>query len=93
MAFGAIMAAKDLGLRVPEDISVIGIDNHDMSSFFELSTIDQQVRQQGVASAKRLLELLDDPRLEEHVNVTEDLEWPVHLVVRSSTARPAAGSR
>ena len=75
------------------NISVIGIDNHDMSEFFELSTIDQQVRQQGVAGAKRLLALLDDPNIEDHVNVSEEFEWPVQLVVRSSTARPAPGSR
>jgi DNA-binding LacI/PurR family transcriptional regulator len=93
MAFGAIMAAKDLGLRVPEDISVIGIDNHDMSDFFELSTIDQNVRGQGIAAATRLLSLLEGDSSEPTVNLTEEVEWPVHLLVRSSTARPAPGSR
>lgn len=93
MAFGAIMAAKDLGLRVPEDISVIGIDNHDMSDFFELSTIDQNVRGQGIAAATRLLSLLEGDTREQTVNLTEEVEWPVHLLVRSSTARPAPGSR
>ena len=93
MGFGAIMAAKDMGLRVPEDISVIGIDNHDMSEFFGLSTIDQRVREQGKAAIEHLLGVLGDPKLEHTVNVTDEVEWPVHLRIRSSTARPAPGAR
>jgi LacI family repressor for deo operon, udp, cdd, tsx, nupC, and nupG len=93
MGFGAIMAAKDLGLRVPEDISVIGIDNHDMSEFFGLTTIDQRVREQGAEAARLILELLADPGLESHVNVEEDVEWKVDLLIRSSTARPSGGAR
>ncbi len=93
MGFGAIMAAKDLGLRVPEDISVIGIDNHDMAEFFGLTTVDQRVREQGAEATRLLLEVLSDPTLESHVNVEEDVEWPVKLFIRSSTARPAVGAR
>jgi DNA-binding LacI/PurR family transcriptional regulator len=93
MGFGAIMAAKDLGLRVPQDISVIGIDNHDMSEFFGLTTVDQKVREQGAEAARLILEVLADPGLESHVNIEEDVEWKVDLLIRSSTARPATGSR
>jgi len=93
MGFGAIMAAQDLGLRVPQDISVIGIDNHDMSELFGLTTIDQHVREQGTEATQMLLELLSDPALETHVNVEEDVEWKVDLLIRSSTARPSAAAR
>jgi LacI family repressor for deo operon, udp, cdd, tsx, nupC, and nupG len=93
MGFGAMMAAKDLGLRVPEDVSIIGIDNHDMSELFGMTTIDQRVREQGAEAAKLLLELLSDPTLENHINVEEDVEWPVSLLIRSSTARPSLGAR
>lgn len=93
MGFGAIMAAKDLGMRVPEDISVIGIDNHDMSEFFNLTTIDQRVREQATEATKLLLEVLGDPALESHVNIDEEVNWPVELLVRGSTSRPASGSR
>jgi DNA-binding LacI/PurR family transcriptional regulator len=93
MGFGAIMAARDLGLRVPQDVSVIGIDNHDMSDFFGLTTLDQRVREQGTFATKILLELLLDPTLESHVNVEEETDWPVDLIIRSSTARPATGVR
>lgn len=93
MGFGAIMAARDLGLRVPQDVSVIGIDNHDMSEFFGLTTLDQRVREQGSHATKLLLDLLLDPGLESHVNVEEETDWPVDLIIRSSTARPATGAR
>ena len=93
MGFGAIMAARDLGLRVPQDVSVIGIDNHDMSDFFGLTTLDQRVREQGTFATKLMLELLLDPSLESHVNVEEETDWPVDLIIRSSTARPATGVR
>jgi DNA-binding LacI/PurR family transcriptional regulator len=93
MGFGAIMAARDLGLRVPQDVSVIGIDNHDMSEFFGLTTLDQRVREQGSHATKLLLNLLLDPGLESHVNVEEETDWPVDLIIRSSTARPATGAR
>lgn len=87
MGFGTIIAAKDLGLRVPQDISVIGLDNHDMSEFFGLSTISQSPRQQGRKAAEMMLMVLAEPDLATHVNVEETTAWPVQLVVRSSTAR------
>lgn len=93
MGFGAMMAARDLGLRVPEDISIIGIDNHDMADLFGMTTIDQRVREQGAEAARLILEVLNDPALESHVNVQEDVEWPVNLLIRSSTARPASSAR
>jgi DNA-binding LacI/PurR family transcriptional regulator len=86
MGFGTIMAAKDLGLRVPQDISVIGLDDHDMSEFFGLSTISQSPRLQGKRAAELLLGLIEAGTTGE-VNIEEVTEWPVQLVVRSSTAR------
>jgi len=93
MGFGTIIAAKDLGLRVPQDISVIGLDNHDMSEFFGLSTISQQPRQQGKRAAEMMLELLQSADLKDHVNIEETTPWPVQLVVRSSTARSSSTPR
>lgn len=93
MGFGTIIAAKDLGLRVPQDISVIGLDNHDMSEFFGLSTISQQPRQQGKRAAEMMLALLQSADLKDHVNIEETTPWPVQLVVRSSTARSSTSTR
>jgi len=93
MGFGAIMAAKDLGLRVPEDVSVIGLDNHDMSDFFSLTTINQDVRGQGRHAAEQLLAVLESQDPEMPTNIEENTEWNVELLIRHSTARPAAGNR
>src|SRR5690606_32519366 len=41
MALGALLAARDQGLRVPEDLSLVGIDGHELGEFFQLTTVDQ----------------------------------------------------
>lgn len=80
MAAGAILAARDLGLTVPGDLSVIGVDAHPIGEAFGLTTIDQHARQQGVHAVGRLLEhLIGD--LGEPANEV----LPAHFVVRSST--------
>lgn len=93
MGMGAIMAAKDLGLRVPQDVSIVGMDNHDSSEFFGLTTINQDARGQGRFAAEKLLELLDGKHEGEPVNLEQNQEWPVELLVRSSTARVNTGNR
>lgn len=92
MAFGAIMAAKDLGLRVPQDVSIIGIDNHDLADFYGLTTISQNVRAQGKHATETLIELLNSPDIKDQPNIELNTEWPIELVVRSSTARPASAN-
>jgi DNA-binding LacI/PurR family transcriptional regulator len=89
MGFGAIQAARDLGLRVPQDISVIAMDGHPMGEFYGLSTIDQQTNAQGARGADMLVDILEsaDDRLLN--NVEQLTTWPIDLVVRSSTARQA----
>lgn len=54
MAFGALLAAAEAGLRVPEDLSVIGIDDHEFAGVFGLTTI----RQDPVAAGERAAALL-----------------------------------
>ena len=87
MGFGAIQAARDLGLRVPQDVSVIGIDGHPLGEFYGLSTVHQSVQKQGAKAADALIDILEsnDPRDQE--NFEEMTNWPIELVVRSSTAK------
>lgn len=85
LAYGAILAVRDLGLRVPEDISIVGIDNHDLAEFFGLTTVDQRVHEQGVALAKLMLSVLTDK--DEPVNIEKQIDWEFSLIVRGSTAR------
>jgi DNA-binding LacI/PurR family transcriptional regulator len=47
MAFGVMLAAQQSGLRVPDDLSVIGVDNHDWSAAFDLTTVAQDPYEHG----------------------------------------------
>ena len=47
---------------MPEDVSVIGIDDHEMAEFFDLTTVAQPVREQGRLAAQLLLDALAAPR-------------------------------
>jgi LacI family transcriptional regulator, repressor for deo operon, udp, cdd, tsx, nupC, and nupG len=58
MAFGVLVAAAELGLRVPEDLSVIGIDDHDWSESYGLTTIRQDPHEQGRTAARTVLDAL-----------------------------------
>ncbi len=86
MAIGTILAARDFGLRVPYDLSVIGIDGHELGEVFGLTTIDQDARGQGALAVRRLLDGLDGGSDTE----AADTEFPTHFVIRSSTAVPPA---
>jgi DNA-binding LacI/PurR family transcriptional regulator len=83
MAMGAVQAIRRAGLRVPQDVSVIGIDDHEMAELMELTTVAQPVAAQGVLAAEMILDALADPdRPRTAVTV------PTELVVRSTTAPP-----
>lgn len=60
MAVGTLNAAKKIGLKVPEDISIIGYDNTMISEMTEpkLTTVDQNMYQLGQKAAKRLREII-----------------------------------
>jgi LacI family repressor for deo operon, udp, cdd, tsx, nupC, and nupG len=89
VAMGVLYAARQHGVRVPEDLSVIGVDNHDMAYLFELTTIGQPVREQGRIAARMLLD---------HVQVAEPpmpkvVRLNPGLIVRKTTAPPRQDAR
>ena len=85
MAFGAIIAARELGIAIPTELSIVGIDGHDLGEFFGLTTIDQNPLGQGRTAATILLdEIL--PHRTETIDINTAL--PVRLIKRSSTAKP-----
>ena len=93
MAIGAILAARDFGLRVPQDLSVIGMDGHELGEVFGLTTINQDPRGQGALAARMLLETLDAGATRAGKGTSPaaiDREYPTEFLVRSSTAVPAA---
>jgi DNA-binding LacI/PurR family transcriptional regulator len=58
IAFGALRALEEHGLSSPEDVSIVGIDDHPLSPFARLTTMAQPVADQGALSAMLLLEQL-----------------------------------
>jgi DNA-binding LacI/PurR family transcriptional regulator len=85
MAIGALLAARELGYRVPDDLSVVGIDGHELGEFFGLTTVDQFPLGQGERAADAILAEIEakdagTPR-------PEPGSLPYELIVRGSTAR------
>lgn len=60
-ALGVIKALKERGLKVPEDVAVIGYDNLDVSELMDppLTTMAQPFYEAGTKAAERLMELID----------------------------------
>lgn len=83
MAIGASHAVREAGLRVPEDISVIGIDDHELAEYFGLSTIAQPANELGRLGAQRLLDALAGTAPPGPVETVVG----TRLVVRRTTAR------
>ncbi|WP_285136886.1 LacI family DNA-binding transcriptional regulator [Microbacterium sp. lyk4-40-TSB-66] len=83
MAIGAILAARALGLRVPDDVSIIGVDGHELGRWFGLTSIDQFARGQGERAAEVVLSALDGARPARGRGTL-----PFELVDRGSTAPP-----
>jgi alanine racemase len=91
-AAGVVQAARALGIRVPDDLSVVGFDDLPLTRFTDppLTTVHQPVRRKGEEAARLLLVALGAPRGEAPA-VHRVLE--TRLVVRASTAPPPAGRR
>ncbi|MNP02584.1 HTH-type transcriptional repressor PurR [compost metagenome] len=81
LALGAMIAAKERGLRIPEDLSILGFDNIDLSQYITpaLTTIGQDATLMGSEAAQMLIRSIDDPTL-----TLDSLVLPVKLVVRDS---------
>jgi LacI family transcriptional regulator len=81
MAAGVIDAAHDLGLRVPDDVSVIGYDDRDVARFLKpsLTTVRLPMADIGSAAAQMLIDCL------EHGEALMDSTYvPCQFVVRDS---------
>jgi alanine racemase len=89
MAIGAMRAARDLGLRIPADLSIVGFDDVDVAQYTDppLTTVHQPIRRKGEEAVRLLLgggRLRDD-------GPSEQQRFETRLVVRSSTARASRG--
>jgi DNA-binding LacI/PurR family transcriptional regulator len=83
-AVGVLEAACALGLRVPEDLSVIGYDDIEIAEIMGLSTMRQLLFESGQRGVELLLQALDNPDIDP---VHEIL--PTELIIRDTTAPPS----
>jgi DNA-binding LacI/PurR family transcriptional regulator len=85
-AIGAIRGAEALGLRVPDDVSVVGFDDSPLAAASRppLTTVHQEVATKGQAAVAILMGLLGGD------TAPDDVLLPTSLVVRGSTAPPPA---
>jgi DNA-binding LacI/PurR family transcriptional regulator len=85
IAIGAMRALTERGLRVPEDVSVIGFDNTDLAAYVTppLSTIRQERYNLYTQAVKYLLAMIENADTPRYRQV-----MPPELVVRQSTAAP-----
>jgi LacI family transcriptional regulator len=83
-AIGAIRALAEAGMRVPEDVSVVGFDDIQSAAFCtpSLTTIRQPLNEMGKTGARILLERIANP---ENVELTAEVIMQPELVVREST--------
>ena len=84
VALGAMRTIRRAGLRIPQDISVIGIDDHPLASLTDLTTVRQDPFELGRTTAEIVLALLRG----ETVAPTTTL--PTSLVIRATTAPPSS---
>jgi LacI family transcriptional regulator len=86
-AAGVIEAARAHGLRIPEDLSIVGFDDTQVARYASppLTTVRQPLREMGGVALRTALRLAAGEKIESH-----HVELATELVVRRSTAPPTA---
>ncbi|WP_207207047.1 LacI family DNA-binding transcriptional regulator [Agromyces binzhouensis] len=89
-ALGVLEAARERGIRVPEDLSVVGYDDIPLARWLtpKLTTVHQPLRRMGEEAARLAIRLAEDPH--GPGAPTPRMDLATSLVVRDSTAAPAA---
>ena len=85
LAIGAIRELRRASIAVPGRLSVVGVDDHEMASVVELTTVAQPVQEQGAVAARLLLDTLEDDAV---ALERREVVLPTRLVVRGSTGVP-----
>lgn len=79
MAMGVFQLAEEMGLRIPEDLSLVGFDNIPESKYLGLTTVDQFVSELGYIGTQMLIKMIKGIPLEQ-----ETYRMQTKLVVRNS---------
>ncbi|AZI59174.1 LacI family transcriptional regulator [Nakamurella antarctica] len=85
IAMGILHMARAMGVSVPGELSVVGVDDHDLSYLFGLTTVAQPVRHQGELAAELLLKLMKCGPSRE----PETIQVATVLIDRATTAPPS----
>jgi LacI family transcriptional regulator len=87
-ATGVLEAARARNVRVPEDLSVVGFDDIELSAYAGITTVRQPLFDSGYLGARLLLDALEG---REHV-VAAEHHLPLELIVRSTTGPTGQGA-
>ncbi|TET64456.1 LacI family transcriptional regulator, partial [Candidatus Aerophobetes bacterium] len=81
LAIGAIKAIKDFGMKVPDDIAIVGFDDIDIASFSDppLTTMVQPKYQMGVRGMEMLIKTMSGVKLRK-----KEIKMDVEIAVRGS---------
>jgi DNA-binding LacI/PurR family transcriptional regulator len=79
LAFAAVAHARAAGLRVPQDLSVVGVDGHPLGELLGVTTVDQDVAAQGRLAAELAVRLISG------ADGVGPVDVPVRLLDRGST--------
>ena len=80
-AVGVLEAAREMGLRVPQDLSVVGYDDIEVADILDLTTIRQLLFESGRRGVELLLNTLKNPQ----IGLVREV-LPTELVIRGTSA-------
>ena len=83
IALGAMRAARELSVRIPDDLSVVGFDDIDLAAHVDppLTTVHQPIRQKGADAVRLLLAEVE----QREANRPEHIRLATRLIARGST--------
>lgn len=89
MAMGVLRAARDANLQVPQQLSVIGVDDMPLSSYFDppLTTMQQDMPQIGQEAIRMLMSIIQKKNVD-----LQGIKFPAQLVIRQSTGKGGGSS-
>ncbi|MCB0064344.1 MAG: LacI family DNA-binding transcriptional regulator [Caldilineaceae bacterium] len=80
LALGVLKAIREIGLRIPDDIAVLGFDDLDIADYVGLSTVAQSLDESGRVGTELLLGRLAEPQ-----RAVQHVRFPLQIIQRSTT--------
>lgn len=80
-AVGVLETAREMGKKVPEQLSVVGFDNIEAAEYLQITTVRQALYESGVRGCKLLLDIMEEP-----LQTPVEISLPTELILRETTA-------